>query len=290
MTTLQNIKTLMKIEGNQQTIGSSSDKKALYSADYDLQEYILSKDKSIDKRNHILELFQNKFIKASRNSDIFIIDFKAGIDPKNNEPFRWNYDDIMRGYKQIDENDSKYFFTDIFSVINTIKLDVIAFIDNKFVEFSENYYFELDNWMTYKLYSKDENKIKLLLDVKKYVIKNNLYKALKRLLSYYKLENDTKHIILLQDFFNSEVGKLYKIISDLELIIILITETNISIVKLKVGIKNIDINTDKITKVKTRKAMKNKINKCVDKLRNVLDLSTRKFINENKFIHKYIGL
>ena len=65
-------------------------------------------------------------------------------------------------------------------MVSTIKLDIIAFIDERFVEFSENYYFTLDKLKKIVDKTEDEIKTSLLLDVRKYVKLNNLYKALKR--------------------------------------------------------------------------------------------------------------
>ena len=31
-------------------------------------------------------------------------DFKAGLSPINNLPLKWSYDDIMNGYKLLDNN------------------------------------------------------------------------------------------------------------------------------------------------------------------------------------------
>ena len=70
MTTITNIKHLMHLEEKQKVIRSEADSKSLYSADYDLQEYINKDSSDIHMREHILELFQIKFKKVKKAPNI----------------------------------------------------------------------------------------------------------------------------------------------------------------------------------------------------------------------------
>jgi hypothetical protein len=292
MTTVQEIKLFMKIEGKQKTIGSGGDNNIKYSADYDLQEYITSLDNSIDYKNHILALFQSKFAHAKKSTNIFIIDFKAGIDPKTNLSLRWTYDDLIKSSITIDGRDFK--FQDILTQKSTIKLDVIAIINKKFTEFSENYYFHIGNSKTYeKRMTLNQILKSFLIDVKKLSHEGNFYKALKRLLSYYKIsKTNEKERTILQNFFNSSSGKNYKIISDLEIIIIVMTQKFkiCPIKKIKEGLQHIDMDLDKIIKLKTRKGVFNAISKMIVKMKLLLMEDTKVFINNNKFLEKYIKI
>ena len=121
MTDIKKVKHLMSLEGKQSVIGSGSDSRALYSADYNLQEFISKNSSDIRVRKHILELFQVRFEKVKKTSKISIVDFKAGLNLKNNEALRWRYDDIMQGFKQIDY--TIYKFVDTFTMVSAIKLE-----------------------------------------------------------------------------------------------------------------------------------------------------------------------
>ena len=54
-------------------------------------------------------------------------------------------------------------------MVSTIKLDIIAFIDNKFGKFFENYYFTWDKFKIFLDKTEDEMKTSLLLDINKYI-------------------------------------------------------------------------------------------------------------------------
>lgn len=295
MTTITNIKHLMHLEEKQKVIRSEADSKSLYSADYDLQEYINKDSSDIHMREHILELFQIKFKKVKKAPNIFMIDFKAGVNSKNNTVLRWDFNEIMQGFKQIDNN--IYKFVDIFTMVSTIKLDIIAYIDERFVEFSENYYFKLDKFRTYDEKSEDKIKTSLLLDVKQYVKNDNLYKGLKRFLSYCKLINLDSQVKILESFFNSKSDKIYKLVSDLELIIVVIDETNCSFDKIIIGMSHTEYNLNRYSKPynsiiesKSKEAVRNKTIKLITRLRISLDKDTRAFIDKNSFLEKFIAL
>ena len=102
MNQIEKTKSFLNLLGKQEIIGSASkDDKMLYSADIDLQETIKYKK---DIRELILKKFQNKFKQAKKSNNLFITDFKGGISPINNLPLKWSYDDIMNGYKLLDNN------------------------------------------------------------------------------------------------------------------------------------------------------------------------------------------
>ena len=69
----------MSLEGKQSVIGPGSDSKALYSADYDLQDLISKDSSDITVREHILELFQVKFEQVRKDPNISIVDFKVEV-------------------------------------------------------------------------------------------------------------------------------------------------------------------------------------------------------------------
>ena len=188
---IEKTKSFLNLLGKQELIGSASkDDKMLYSADIDLQETIKTKKDDIQLKEKILKIFQNKFKKAKKSNNLFITDFKAGLSPINNIPLKWSYNDIMNGYKLLDNN-IKFQFVNVFNQKSTIKLDLVLENDDKFIEFSENYYFDLDNNKSYRQLSNEDIITSLKGDIRYYNhTKNNKFKALKRLYSLFKLTNN----------------------------------------------------------------------------------------------------
>ena len=183
----------LPISNNIELIGSNSLGKIKYTTDYDLQEYVKIKhfndyQKYVNKIIKIFKLF-NKL------ETVFITDFKAGYF--NTLPVRWSYDDIINGYKVIDSV-VIYLIDTLQLEKNKIKIDLIAFINKEFVEFSCNYYFHESKTDITEIYKS------LLLDVKKYFHEKKFMKMLKRMLSYRLIKNEDVHDLV--KFFNTKAG------------------------------------------------------------------------------------
>ena len=223
MNQIESTKSFLNLLGKQEIIGSSSkDDKMLYSADIDLQETIKSKTDDMQLKEKILKIFQKKFKKDKKSKNLFITDFKAGVSPINNLPLKWSYDDIMNGYKLLDNN-IKFLFVNVFNQKSVIKLDLVLENDNKFIEFTENYYFDLKKNKSYQQKTNDEIIISLKGDIRHYNhTKNNKLKALKRLYSLFKITNN-KNTDIIKKFLNLKmIGSKYKLKSDLEIILLII--------------------------------------------------------------------
>jgi len=103
-----------------------------------------------------------------------------------------------------------------FEQLDFIKIDLILFIDSRFVEVSVIYQFSKN--------TKDFQK-SLKEDIEKYLSENNYFKILKRYFSLYSIKQTNKHKLdLLTEFFNSKVGYLYSVYSNLECISALLKE------------------------------------------------------------------
>lgn len=207
--------SFLEIVNRAEVIGSYANKNIYYPSDVDLQQYITVKELG-DKE--LLEEFQNKYKIAESNKDIYIMDFKCGI--YNSEPLRWNKDTIQQGYQLINNN-RQISFISALNMVSTIKLDVIAFINNVFVEFSCNYYLIHD--IDGKIHKSFENKetdeilLSLKLDVVKYNNEGNYFKSLKRLTALRKLQNLS--IDKFVRFFNSKIGKLNYLLNGIDIIV-----------------------------------------------------------------------
>lgn len=201
---------LLKIK-DVEIIGSASDSNIKYKSDIDLQEFIYHNE----EKKLILELFQDKFKEAKQNENIFITDFKAGYRGAG-EPLRWSYDKIMQGYQYVDG--IKYTFISQLKKKSIIKMDVIALIDNRFVEFSNNYYFVFNK--KYKTKPEKDDFLKsIIIDAIQLQKNNEFMKSLKRIYSFLKiLEVNNDDINKLINLFNSKIGHTSKQISDLKMI------------------------------------------------------------------------
>jgi hypothetical protein len=82
-------------------------------------------------------------------------------------PLKWSYDDILNGHKLLDNN-IKFQFINVFNQKSIIKLDLVLENNNKFIEFSENYYFDLKNNKSYQQKTNDETITSLKSDIRYY--------------------------------------------------------------------------------------------------------------------------
>jgi len=236
----------------------------------------------------ILKKFQNKFKQAKKSNNLFITDFKAGVSPINNLSLKWSYDDIMNGYKLLDNN-VKFQFINVFNQKSTIKLDLVLENDDKFIEFSENYYFDLNNNKSYQQKTNEDIITSLKGDVLYYNhTKNNKFKALKRLYSLFKLTNN-KNTDIIKKFLNLKIiGSKYKSKSDLEVILLMIEQKFRKVKIIKIVEILVEMNYHKLSNYKTLKTIKNKIEIEIKKLNNYLNDKTNSFIIKND-LQKYIS-
>src|SRR5262249_51246915 len=99
---------------------------------------------------------------------------------------------------------------------SVIKLDVIAHIKHRFTEITLNYFFYYTKGNTDP--SVADVGEELYHSYRKNLQKGDFYKALKRLYRYYQVNKEKKKANLIMDIFNSNLGKMRKIIFDLSLI------------------------------------------------------------------------
>ena len=157
---------------------------------------------------------------------------------------------------------------DCFLTKTTFKLDVVALIDGVFNEFSENYYLNINNDSNYFLHDVDKehilNSVKHDFDYY-YYIQHNYLKGLKRCFSYKKLDNPVLYknqLIDMINFFNSDVGRLNKIKSELEVIL--------------------DVMDNEFRKPKTKDLIYN-LELCIEKLPNLYDVKLIDHIDLDKY-------
>lgn len=280
----------ISIEGKTSIIGSSILKPIRYNSDYDLSTDIKGE---ANLKNKIYLRFKKIFRLSKKDKNIFITDFKCGID-NNGDALRWKYNDIMKGFQIVD--DETYFFEECLVMKSTIKLDIVYLINGKFNELSDNYYIKIGNKTNFEPITKKSIIKSLKEDYKELVKEKKFYKALKREFSMITTENmneptpkDTlnERQQELVNYFNSDVGILNKGSADLKILLVLLEEQtfrkvplknireNLQIIKQNISY-SLDLNfsnlLNKATKTTTtKKAMINIIKQIIEQIDNYVN-------------------
>jgi len=159
----------------------------------------------------------------------------------------------------------------------TIKIDIVYLLNNIFTDITNNYFISINKRKIIPVMKVNQEIDALKADYIEYKNEKNYFKALKRLFSIEKLENNVNREIL--TIFNSNIGRLYKGISNLNLIIEMLEKTNVSMEIIKINIENtkmfisnvVEINVDwvlddlySLDNVISRKIMVRKLEKIVE--------------------------
>lgn len=175
---------------------------------------------NIESKKKLENLYNKNII--SKN-DYNIIDRKLKKNISTKEYFelvdildyhivRWSPSDILRGYTVLLDGE-KYFLKEAINNGMT-KIDIIKWIDNRFIEFSCIYQFNYNNKPLNKVVSNIDYSIKE--DILYYLTNKNYFKMSKRLYSYSKFKNDEIVMDKLMKMFNSNLGILYQIYGNIE--------------------------------------------------------------------------
>ena len=277
----------MSITSDFDIIGSAHYKNFAYTNDYDLNENFKTENNP-KVLNNLYKLFLNKFTEAEKDPNQLITDFKCG--ELNGESVRWNYDNMKKGFQII--NNKKITFQECLLMDSTIKLDEVVFINGLATEITNNYFIKIGNLGNYKQNTKDDI-IKMLEESYEECIKEKKYfKALKRKFSIYQIKHPNqiqKKLLLL---LNSNSGRLYKVISDLKLIILLLEfkgkkPTKLQIINnlqqikffnskiTKFNLQFVANDIDTICKMTNEKSMIKNLEKLVDKLNTILNVDVK---------------
>jgi hypothetical protein len=291
---------LLSIRGHYKIIGSAKLAHIKYSSDYDLQEHIQA-----SSQNHypsvLLSVFRRKFEKAESNPSIFITDLKCGEIAGN--PIRWNKSTIKTGKQKV--NKKQITFQECILMKSMIKLDVVVLIHGVFVEFSENYYFNIGGHTNYE---EPQNIQKSLLqDAHSFFLNKKLFKATKRIFSF--LLSEKRELKLQQtivSFFNSQVGFLNKNKTELEILLTVLNNSfrkpsrtdivnNLQMIKQNInrvtGIDMKDNISETIDLICRRRIqeMKSGIEVLKSYLQKKINEATWEFLDKNKSVLKYIN-
>ena len=229
---LKDVFNIISLTSKYKVIGSSNLKNIRYNSDFDLADFYQSSKPTVRK---IVKYFQKIYkVLDSKSSYSYITDFKCGLNI-DDEPLKWTKEEVKKNKKLL-LDDSYITLDEAILQKSIIKIDIVSFINNTFVEISENYYIKIEGISNYEVDEVDENKIKDSIKKSQLEeVSNNSYnKALKRFFSYlYIINKKDKKLIELVDFFNSSIGILNKARSDLDVLILLLE-------------KNIPVNTNQL--------------------------------------------
>ena len=192
---------ILSITNKYNIVGSFNTEGSFFFSDIDLNESIkIKSDQDIVK---IVKNLKSLFQQIEKNDNIFFTDFKIGVDDSG-ESLHWTFDEIKHGEKL---NKS---FADCL-LEGTVKLDIIYRLNfSDFVEVS-------------MLYMINPQKINLVNDlkndIKEYLTNGRSFKALKRWFSYYSIKNNHNKLYTLLKLFNSDIGLINKVISEISIYI-----------------------------------------------------------------------
>jgi len=300
---IKKIFNLLSITGKYRVIGSAGYKSVLYSSDYDLNEEFNAHSSDKSTLDHLYHMFKDKFKTSEQNPNIFITDFKCGIDT-DGEPLRWDKFDMRRGFKIL-KNGVRLSFQEALLIKATTKMDIITLVNGVFTEFSENYYIKLGEGGNYSQHTISEDHIldALKTDYENYLtIDNNYWKALKRLFAYKSLLNSRKYkkqLIDMLEFFNSTTGIVNKSKSELDILLLVVDNkfrkpkmedilNNLQIIKQNLSsVFDIDLGDvsgeiDYICSLKSPSRIRTKIENLKNHLLDVVNKCSKDYIIKNK--------
>jgi hypothetical protein len=198
-------------------MGSNASSLFEYAHDYDLFNVV---DVSMDM-NALKKVFvrgiKNLFANLSKNKDtIYFIEFMCGSAIVDNDttPLRWSMKEVKLGTKIV--NGTSYNLFDVLNEKSVIKLEIVKYIDGTFTPISNVYEFRIKHKGVNREKETRDDIDSLKVDIKKYHDKKNYMKVLKRLYIIAIQSKDKKMKDKLEELFNSNIGALYKIKSELE--------------------------------------------------------------------------
>ena len=268
----QDIFELVSISEKVRIEGSSNVKKLIFYGDIDLLD-IAKNETPKDILKHFIFVFKE----IKKLEDVIITDFKCG--KKNGVALRWSINDLLKGHNK------NVSFNDALHMESTIKLDVVANLDGRFLEITTMY----DFGNNYVEISDNEFINNLISDYKEQMRNKNYFKALKRQFLIMKVKKEKQKLIkLFIDYFNQPVGLLYRLKSDLETTLLVINKFPIADVKNNLDYIKEQISSFEITNylIDIQKRRKTEIKKIIEKqliaVQSELNRDVMQFIKQNK--------
>jgi len=128
---------------------------------------------------------------------------------------RWTPKEVANGYKELRDK-SLFYLEDAFKSKGITKIDVVAWVKNKYSEFSNIILWTNSKGKPYAYIP--ALKKGLAENMLEFEAEGNYVKLAKRMLSLAKQYKDSTIIEKLTDILNSPIGKLYLVVSDMEVL------------------------------------------------------------------------
>jgi hypothetical protein len=258
---VRKFRDLFKYKNNKIMLnGSAALKSQYYFSDFDFSTNIDINNKSESlKRFRACGFHEFQRILNDINNENFIYFIELKIQLKNGKKIRC---------KTIDKFTQKLFNKHSYDV-DFIKIDIVSWIDGRFIEMSCIYDIVGDKPQALNRFSDSPKKdlLKSLKDdINELMDKGKYYKVLKRIFNIYKIKSSKSEyknkivLIYLTQFFNSDNGKIYSDIANVEAIKLIFkkytdptTQQRIKSNLNSLGITKINIrNINKFIKVKSK--------------------------------------
>lgn len=176
-----------------------------------------------DELAHLAYLWQNQIITHDEfmigskilKPHLDAIDFLVARKELRFGILRWSIAEIQKGYKELRDK-SIFYLEDAFKSKGITKLDVVAWIINKYVEFSNIILWANRSGKAYAYIPSVKKSLKE--NILEFEADGNYVKVAKRMFSLAKQYKDTTVVELLTSILNSPLGKLYLVVSDMEIL------------------------------------------------------------------------
>jgi len=241
-------------------LGTSSFKAQQYFSDYDLFSPV--NNRNISPENSCKEI--NKILRKLRSiENIWFIELKIQNKDGSKEKFYEpdvNCDKFVKSVKELDY----------------LKMDFVVFLKEtqKLTELSIIYSFS-------DMPPKEDLMKAIKADYDYYKGEGNIYKALKRAFSIYRLRGDKEKMVEISSIFNSPTGLLYTISSNLKAIkLILDGQVSGGNIENKVRVNLQDISNDIEMPLKTEKD----IDKAIKECDNLITKQTKEWLKSHKSV------
>jgi hypothetical protein len=184
-----------------------------YASDIDLFDVVYVHEDLKKFISTVSKFFKDMVKAIQANNDLYFLDFICMTD--DGDPLHWTAKDIKRGHTI--SNDWKHSMVDIFHEQNVIKIDIAQYIDGRFTAISNWYEFRFPNGIGINQEKETRDTPKSLReDIKRfYYEKRNYMKVLKRVFIIAQKDKNKKLINKLVSIFESDIGKLYKLKSEI---------------------------------------------------------------------------
>ena len=204
---VKDVFNLISYKAHKPIVKGSNSMRFKYGSDYDLFSVVKTHENLDKLKKDVVKEFKDMMYRIRSHSDyIYFLYFKCGKD-KDGKGIKWTMNEVIKGKK----GNIKL----IDNLEGIIKIEIIAYMDGVFMPYSD--VFEIYN------NGKGLNQEKVTIDnveslekdIEKYKKENNLMKVFKRMFIIADVEKNVKRRDQFIQIFESDIGKLYKIKSDL---------------------------------------------------------------------------